>query len=55
MKRAYYSETIAAFVAADSDAIQGQLNVNSEGPVEPMQIRGEELETPTQGYLIIEV
>ena len=38
MKRAYYSETIAKFAAADPFTIQGHLSTNSEGPVEQDQI-----------------
>lgn len=37
MNRAYYSDTIDSFIQADPNAILGQLNQNSEGPVEPAQ------------------
>ena len=38
MKRAYYLETIADFIQADSHTIQGHLSTNSEGTVEQDQI-----------------
>jgi DUF2075 family protein len=37
MKRAYYSDTILSFLATEPRAIQGDLNTNSGGPVEPAQ------------------
>ncbi len=37
MKRSYYSETITQFIQENPKSIQGCLNVNSEGPVEPCQ------------------
>lgn len=38
MPRTYYSETIKTFIESNPITIQGHLNRNSEGPVEPDQI-----------------
>lgn len=55
MKRAYYSDTIPAFLATESRAIQGDLSKNSEGAIEQTQIGAwthqiEVLQSALQGF-----